>query len=502
MFPIVLVAVDTERMKKFIVSYAEQHAMPLPGRLPNFRDFTVMLLPSDTTRALVHKLYLEAAEESGYRSVSYSKFTQLWAELCPHINVMKPSSDLCPLCQQNMTRLCRSSNLTEEEKSKRLQQFQKHLDSAKLQRQDYKDQCALATATYGDMMPRLKTPGQPENSQDVTMHYSFDYLQQVHYPTDSQQASPVYFLTRRKCSVFIVSNESSGKSVFYLIDEGENYGKGANATCSLFHHYLSAHGLGEKNLAIHFDNCVGQNLNNTMMQYLMWRCMTGRHTTILVSTMLAGHTKFWCDLAGGTFKRKWRKSRVGSMAQVAEVVQQSTPGGHNIPQLLPDAQLFYEWNTYFTPVFRNIPNITKYHHFRFSADEPGVVHLRELADHEEVSFQMLRRRDFAFPEGEMPEPTENKGIPLDRQWYLFEKVRPYCPEETADLVCPEPAQPKPTGAAHQPGPAGDATAATAAAGQAKRARPTCSHCKQPGHRKSNRGVITCPELAGGNNSAQ
>ncbi len=496
----VTLTVDTERIKSFIIAYADQHAMPLPGRLPNYRDFTVMLLPSDTTRAMVHDLYLEAAEKNGYASVCYSKFTQLWAETCPHINVMKPSSDLCPLCQQNMTRLTRASNLTEEEKSQRLQDFQQHLDHAKLQRQDYRDQCALSAATYKELDAELQEPGQPANTQDTTVHYSFDYLQQVHYPTDSQQASPVYFLTRRKCSVFIVSSESSGRSVFYLIDEAENYGKGANATCSLFHHYLTAHGLGEKNLALHFDNCVGQNLNNTVMMYMMWRCMTGRHTTILVSTMLAGHTKFWCDLAGGTFKRKWRKAKVASMAQVAEVVQRSTPGGHNVPQLLPDARLFYEWSSFFSLVFRNIPNITKYHHFRFSAEEPGVVHLRQLVDQEEVAFQMLRRRNFTFTTGELPEPTANKGIPLDRQWYLYEKVRPYCPEETADLVCPEPADPKPAAgaAAHQPGPAGDATATAAAAGQAKRARPTCSHCKQAGHRRSNRGVVTCPQLTEGN----
>ena len=98
-------------------------------------------------------------------------------------------------------------------------------------------------------------PGQAANTQDVTMHYSFDYLQQVHYPTNSKQASAVYFLTRRKCSVFIVSCESSGRSVFYLIDETDNYGKGADATCSLFHRYLPHHALGEKHLALHFDNC-------------------------------------------------------------------------------------------------------------------------------------------------------------------------------------------------------------------------------------------------------
>ncbi len=85
---------------------------------------------------------------------------------------MKPSSDLCPVCQQNMTKLSRAVNLTEEEKSQRLKEFQQHLDSAKLQRQDYKDQCALSTAVYQEF--------DAEPGQDIAIHYSFDYLQQVH----------------------------------------------------------------------------------------------------------------------------------------------------------------------------------------------------------------------------------------------------------------------------------------------------------------------------------
>ena len=268
-----------------------------------------------------------------------------------------------------------------------------------------------------------------------------------------------------------MSSESSGRSVFYLIDEAQNYGKGANATCSLFHHYTAVHGLGERNLQLHFDNCVGQNLNNIMMQYMAWHCMTGLHTTILVSTMLAGHTKFWCHPAGGTFKRKWRKSRAASMQQLAEVVRASTPGGHNVPQLIPeDAPIFLEWKEFFIPVFCNIPDITQYHHFCFDAAHPGVVYLRKLVDKEEISFQMLRQPGFSFTVGELPMPTPNKGMPLEKQWYLYEKVRPYCPENTADIVCPEPEDPKSANPQLLPDNAGGADIAPA-----KCARPTCLH---------------------------
>ena len=113
--PSLLISVDTERIKAIIEIYADQYAMPLPSCLPNYRDFMMMLLPSDTTRLMVHNLYLEAAQGSDFPSVRYSKFIQLWADLCSQISIMKPSPDLCHFCQLNTTRLGRSSNLTEDE---------------------------------------------------------------------------------------------------------------------------------------------------------------------------------------------------------------------------------------------------------------------------------------------------------------------------------------------------------------------------------------------------
>jgi len=39
--------VDTERIKTFLVKYAADNALPLPGRLPNYKNHQVLLLPSD-----------------------------------------------------------------------------------------------------------------------------------------------------------------------------------------------------------------------------------------------------------------------------------------------------------------------------------------------------------------------------------------------------------------------------------------------------------------------
>ena len=55
----------------------------------------------------------------------------------------------------------------------------------------------------------------------------------------------------------------------YLIDEASNTGKGANTVASMLHHFFANHSLGESEVHLHADNCVGQNKNNTIIQVRM-----------------------------------------------------------------------------------------------------------------------------------------------------------------------------------------------------------------------------------------
>ena len=55
------------------------------------------------------------------------------------------------------------------------------------------------------------------------------------------------------------------------------------------------HGLGEKYAYLTADNCVGQNKNNAVLQYLIYRTLVGLHDKIWISFMLVGHTKFAPD---------------------------------------------------------------------------------------------------------------------------------------------------------------------------------------------------------------
>ena len=54
---------------------------------------------------------------------------------------------------------------------------------------------------------------------------------------------------------------------FYLIDEAENVGKGANTVVSLLHHYFDYWSFGEKDVVLQMDNGAGQNKNHTLIRY-------------------------------------------------------------------------------------------------------------------------------------------------------------------------------------------------------------------------------------------
>ncbi len=103
------------------------------------------------------------------------------------------------------------------------------------------------------------------NSNNLKAHYSFDYAQQVHFPSDPMQPGPVCFLTPRKCSVFGVNLEAIPRQVNFLTDEAGSCGKGSNVVVSQLHYFFKHHGLGEKEVFIHADNCSGQNKNSAML---------------------------------------------------------------------------------------------------------------------------------------------------------------------------------------------------------------------------------------------
>ena len=358
-----------------------------------------------------------------------------------------------------------------------------------------------------DFSPPPPSSRLPPCSLPSVVHYSFDMAQQVHYPSDPLQPGPIYFLTPRKCGIFGVCCEAIPRQINYLIDEASDTGKGANTIVSLLHHFFEQHGLGERRVHLHADNCVGQNKNNTMLHYLTWRVMVGLHTHISLSFLIVGHTKFSPDWCFGLLKQRFRRTRVTCLRDLEMVVNTSAEA--NVAQLVgtQSGQVVvptYNWSAMFAGRLRKLKHIKKYHHFCISATAPGSVDVRMESDLQSECFSLLIDHTWSPSAQQLLAVVPPSGLSLERQWYLYSQIREYCPAEVQDEVCPRPltplssavassstvgtstagnsstAVPAGTSSATCPSSTAGVSSSTAVPPPPKRAR-ICSKCHTPGH---------------------
>ncbi|XP_050401016.1 uncharacterized protein LOC126817889 [Patella vulgata] len=196
---------------------------------------------------------------------------------------------------------------------------------------------------------------------------------------------------------------------------------------------------------MHCDNCTGQNKNKFVLSYLAWRVIHGLHKSITLNFLITGHTKFSPDWCFGLIKQKFRKSRVCSVAELADVVQQSTVTDVNLAQPTMDGEenivQQYNWHQKFNETYKAVIGIKKYH-FRFCHKNPGVVFCKEYRDSDEVEVCLLKDVN-VVPTADLPLIIPPPGLTAARQWYLFEKICEFCSDETQDATCPRPTVEKP-----------------------------------------------------------
>ena len=214
----------------------------------------------------------------------------------------------------------------------------------------------------------------------------------------------------------------------------------------MLHHFFECHGFGETKVHLHADNCTGQNKNRFMMFYLMWRVLVGLHKEITISFLMVGHTKFSPDWCFGLFKQIFRKTKVGNIHDIADVVKQSARVNH--PRLIGDYDgtihvKSYDWSSFFESHFiqTSLKGISKMQHFRFTAEHPGFVFIRNTSDDREQKIKLLHNLSWKPCKSTLPEQLVPQGLSLERQWYLYQKIREFCCDTDKDLVCPHPAIP-------------------------------------------------------------
>lgn len=197
---------------------------------------------------------------------------------------------------------------------------------------------------------------------------------------------------------------------------------------------------------LHADNCTGQNKNNSMLHYLAWCVMTGLHRHITLSFLIIGHTKFAPDWCFGLLEKKYRLTKVGTLADIEKVVNDSATV--NIPQLCgtEDGEIIvptYDWKGEFTLRFKNTPHLKTYHHFRFTHNSPGSVFVKKNADTVEPEIVLLRNPSWQPITSELTPLISPQGLPPERKWYLYEHIREFCPDYAKGSVAPLPQVAKP-----------------------------------------------------------
>ncbi len=450
---------DVALVEQFIEHYAAIYGLPMPGTLR--RGSREILLPADCSYKSVWSQYQAAiakTDQDGAAShvVQYDSFRQIWKSALAHITFQSGRSDLCDVCEEIRDGLRYAED---HEFPEFMQRYRRHEDQVIAARTEYEQQIdasrhawqSLLESVRAQTLANLSRHGRVQDQApcrlDLSMHYSFDFAQQVHYPFSSQQRGSAYFLTPRRCQIFGVCAEAVPRQVFFLTDESETKGKGSTAVIAMIDAFFRLHGLGEKRARLHADNCVGQNKNNFVMWYLMWRVMNGLHEEMTLSFMVPGHTKFSPDSYFGLFKIRYRCSTIDSLADLVDCVANTSSSETLIPQVYgthlgysdPD-YAYRDWGSYLARFFKPIDRITRYNYFRFDWRQPGWVELRvDPKDEPERQF-ILRRSRYRFPKPvKYPAVIEPDGLGPERQQYLYTKIRPLVRNpKKRDLTCPRP----------------------------------------------------------------
>uniref|UniRef100_A0A8W8N980 DUF7869 domain-containing protein n=1 Tax=Magallana gigas TaxID=29159 RepID=A0A8W8N980_MAGGI len=311
---------DIKLVVQFISSYADDFGLPQPAA-PRGRDDTPSIyIPSDTTKKDVHEKYVESCPND--RHVRYSTFCNIWNQCLPHIRIAKPRDDVCATCEK--LRKSVLDAVSEEEKLEAApRKMQKHITHTQAKRKVYNDCVKRSRDTY-----RL---------QDR--------------------------FTLRKVHIFGVRSDGEPKQLNFLINENETIGPdgtkvhGPDSVISMLDWALQNHNSDETSCTIHADNCCGQNKNQYVIGYLMWRVMTKQHNRIEFKMQIPGHARCLIDGGFALLKKLYRRCDCDSIGQLEDVVNRSSTT--NTAVRYPAWQ-WRSWKEYLGQFFKPVKGIRQY----------------------------------------------------------------------------------------------------------------------------------------------
>ncbi|XP_053389671.1 uncharacterized protein LOC128552653 [Mercenaria mercenaria] len=425
---------------QFLLNYASEEGLPQPAAPRGRGEKAPVYLPSKNTKQSIHQEYVTACSQIEKQYVGLSTFKDLWKRCVPHIKIAAPKDDVCKTCEdfRQDIQLAR----TEDEKLSATEKYHNHVLQARKEREIYRECVERSTNMFERLRRQDERSGDNFSCNDV--HYTFDFSQYVKLPHHTREKGPTYFIQPRKIQIFGYRVDGD-KQYNFLIDENETIGRdgqlvhGPDAVISMLDHAFANYSLGENECSLHADNCFGQNKNRYVLGYLSWRIMTQRHQKITYMMQLPGHTRCLIDAGFGNIKTLYRRKDCDTLQHIAEVVSNSSHSNQPVTYDGGSGWVWRAWKTFIGDRFKKVPNVAKYHFFRFSSEEPGVVYMRQSAvDENEVRFVICKTHLLEMARDDVPSQIVPPGLSAERVRYLYRHVRPLVRRPFQDVLCPAP----------------------------------------------------------------
>ncbi|CAG8484835.1 11072_t:CDS:2, partial [Scutellospora calospora] len=182
---------------------------------------TIIKIITTESYASLYRQYLNAIQQ--YENIeelfiSLSSFKRILKNYLSEIKFLTPRSNLCFFCK--IMRF-NTDKWTIKEKELKVIEWSKHIETANNEREYYK-QC-IKQAKINILNFDKKTLIRPGkiNSLDIELHLSWDFAQQVHLPSSSQQEGEIFFKSLYKIHVFGICDDAFPRQVTLAMDSNE-----------------------------------------------------------------------------------------------------------------------------------------------------------------------------------------------------------------------------------------------------------------------------------------
>jgi len=364
-----------------------------------------------------------------------STFVSLWHndENLKKIIIRTPSKNECDDCTSFRISMVDASvrvnsELNMQQASDSEESIQQIHDRLSTHIHHYRD----LRANYENDIKRCKE-GPPD---DLTV-ICFDYAQNVPLPHDPRQPSAVYFLSLLNVYQFGIVHERWGIQTHFIYTEGKS-GKGSNEVSTMVIDYLDRNLIGTKHLHLWADNCGGQNKNCTVIQLMAYLVIFGTTTghifeSIEYKFQIKGHTRNSVDRGFGQITNAYSRNEVWSPSEYKKLIDNINS---NICVNFEN-ETFFDWSSFLTQLFVKPVGIQKYQMFRFERSKPFIMMCRANSTHQWIEIN-LKNPKFNMDTIKFLEPLPTKGLNIEKQNDLYDKVRKYVPAAFKDEICPKP----------------------------------------------------------------